>query len=215
VIATHGQRAPRIPEFHRGRPPPAGTVSAGRADLARTEGGIMLKRMVAGIAATVATATVAILGQTTTAAAGQADYSQPQVAWVQDVKSTADSATLVAKYRCWGGNEGTHLWVSLKQGGGITGQTIDQLVQEEGTSAIAAAWYDNHPPGVVCDGKWQIQQFTVYREHGIPGYHPTDWQSLVDGPAFLQFCLFDSRATDDLSSGFAYLYTFVDVKTRY
>jgi hypothetical protein len=179
------------------------------------KGDIMLKRMVAGAAATAAVAVGALLGQTTEAAAAPADYSQPQVEWVQDVKATADSATLFAKYRCWGGNEGTHLWVSLKQGGGITGQTIDQLVQEEGTSAIAAAWYDNHPDGVVCDGKWQIQQFTIYREHGIPGYHPADWASLVEGSAFLQFCLFDSQATDDLSSGFAYLYTFEDVKTRY
>jgi hypothetical protein len=149
--------------------------------------------------------------------AAKVDYANPRVAWVHNVKATADSATLTAKYRCWGGNEGTHLWVSLKQGGGISGPA-DELAQQEGTSLLAASWYDSHPEGVVCNGKWQIQRFTVYREMGIPDYHPDPWQPLTKGPAFLQFCLFDSTADPtgvDLSHGFGYLYSYVAVKTKH
>jgi hypothetical protein len=170
------------------------------------------------IVVAVAVSVPAVLGLAGTSQAAQSDYSNPQVEWVHNVKATTDSATLLAKYRCWGGNEGTHLWVSLKQGGGITGQPADELAQQEGTSGIAASWYDSHPEGVVCDGRWQIQQFTIYREPGIPGYHPADWEPLVAGPAFLQFCLFDSTAEAgpdaDLSHGFGYLYSYVPVKTR-
>ena len=173
----------------------------------------MLKSLAITAAATIAV----VAGGTATAQAAQVDYANPQVAWVHNVKATDDSATLLAKYRCWGGNEGTHLWVSLKQGGGIAGSP-DELAAQEGTSAIAASWYDSHPEGVVCDGTWQIQQFTVYREMGIPGYHPDAWEPLVAGPAFLQFCLFDSTAEAgpdaDLSHGFGYLYSYVPVKVR-
>lgn len=149
--------------------------------------------------------------------AAQVSYSDPEVAWVHNVKADADSATLVAKYRCWGGDEGTHLWVSLKQGGGITG-SADDLAAQEGTSALAASWYDSHPTTVHCNGQWQVQHFTVNRETGIPGYHPEPWASLEDGPAFLQFCLFDSTTESgpdaDLSQGFGYLYDWVPVKAR-
>src|SRR4051794_22358192 len=78
-------------------------------------------------------------------------YRNPQVAWVHNVKAGPDSATLVAKYRCWSGDEGTHLWVSLKQGGGIKG-SADELAAQEGTSALAASWYDSHPESVHCNG---------------------------------------------------------------
>ena len=153
----------------------------------------------------------------TPASAAQVDYSAPQVAWVHNVKANGDSATLNAKYRCWGGDEGTHLWVSLKQGGGITGSAED-LAAQQGTSALAESWYDSHPDGVVCNGRWQIQRFTVHRAMGIPGYHPAAWAPLQDGPAFLQFCLFDSTAEAgpdaDPNQGFGYLYDWVNVKAK-
>jgi hypothetical protein len=114
-----------------------------------------------------------------------------------------------AKYRCWGGNENTHLWVSLKQGGGITGKTAAELSQMEGTSAIARAWYDTNvvDPALVtinCNGQWHHHRYTVAREKG----------TLYKGSAFLQFCLFDSTADptgQDLSYGFAYKYELVNV----
>ncbi|MDQ1724259.1 MAG: hypothetical protein QOG52_1287 [Frankiaceae bacterium] len=148
------------------------------------------------------------------AQASDADYHNPQVAWVHDVKATNDSATLIAKYRCYGGNDGTHLWVSLKQGGGITGSPTD-LAAMQGTSMLARSWYDSHPEGVVCDGHWQIQMFTVFREMGFPDSpHPQPWEPLMVGDAFLQFCLFDNTADPegvDLSHGFGYLYKYVHV----
>jgi len=164
-----------------------------------------------------AMAVPALATATTSAQAAQVTYSNPKVAWVHNVKATADSATLVAKYRCSGGDEGTHLWVSLKQGGGITG-SADDLAAQEGTSGLAASWYDSHPEGVHCNGHWQVQRFTVNREMGIPGYHPAPWKSLQKGPAFLQFCLFDSTAPSgpdaDPNKGFGYLYDWVKVKAK-
>src|SRR5215213_10521286 len=105
----------------------------------------MIKRLVLAAAASLA---AVVAGGTASAQAAQVDYADPQVEWVHNVKATADSATLLAKYRCWGGNDGTHLWVSLKQGGGITGQPADELAAQEGTSGLAASWYDSHPEGV-------------------------------------------------------------------
>ena len=174
----------------------------------------MLKAAAAATA--LAGSLVVALAGTANAAPAKTTYHAPEVEWVHNVKADADSATLKAKYRCWGGNDGVHLWVSLKQGGGITGKTAEELAATEGTSAGAASWYDSHPQGVVCDGRWQIQEFTVDRELGIEGYHPEPWAPLESGPAFLQFCLLDSTADPegDPDQGFGYLYTFVPVKAR-
>jgi opacity protein-like surface antigen len=138
-------------------------------------------------------------------------YRAPEVAWVSDATVHGDRASLVAKYRCYGGNEGTHLWVSLKQGGGITGKTDEELSQLEGTSQLARAWYDTNvvdPTTVTltCNGRWQVQRYTVGREK----------DQLRRGTAFMQFCLFDSTADpagEDLSYGFAYEYRTVRVRT--
>jgi hypothetical protein len=131
------------------------------------------------------------------------------VAWVKQVQATGDQATVLAKYRCYGGDEGTHLWVSLKQGGDIDKYSAKKLANMEGTSALARSWYDTNvvDPSTVtltCDGTWQVQRYTLGREKG----------TLVKGRAFLQFCLFDSTADptgQDLSYGFAYKYKFVHV----
>lgn len=143
---------------------------------------------------------------------GKVTYREPEVAWVKDVRASGDEATVKAKYRCYGGDEGTHLWVSLKQGGDIDNYGAEQLSTMQGTSALAATWYDTNavdPTTVTltCDGTWQVQRYTLGREKG----------TLVDGQAFLQFCLFDSTsdpAGEDLSHGFAYDYTFVDVHIK-
>jgi hypothetical protein len=137
-------------------------------------------------------------------AAGSA-YQDPQVHWARNVHVHGATATVLAKYRCWGGNEGTHLWVSLKQGAKISAMTVEELVSTNGTSALADAWYDTHA-AINCNGKWQVQRYTVSREFGT---------LKSGGKAFLQFCLFDSTAESgpdaDLSQGFAYDYRFVKV----
>ncbi len=169
------------------------------------------------IAALALAAPLALAGGATSAQAAKVEYAQPEVAWVHNVKADGDSATLNAKYRCWGG-KGAHLWVSLKQGGGITGKPAEELAAMEGTSALAASWYDARPEDVVCDGKWQIQRFTVQRHGAVafPGYEHPAWERLVSGTAFLQFCLYDSTATGEPGStqGFGYLYSLVPVKAR-
>jgi len=169
----------------------------------------MFKRLVAALAV------APLLAMAAPAYASDADYHNPMVRWVREVKATNNSATLIANYRCYGGNEGTHLWVSLKQGGGIVGDP-NALAAQEGTSMIARSWYDSHPEGVICNGTWITQRFTVNREMGFPDSpHPQPWEPLWTGDAFLQFCLFDNTADptgEDLSHGFGYLYEYVHVR---
>src|SRR3954449_9861306 len=51
--------------------------------------------------------------------AEKATYKPPKVAWAGHVHAKGGGAPVFAKFRCFGGNEGTHLLVSLKEGGGI------------------------------------------------------------------------------------------------
>ena len=139
--------------------------------------------------------------------AADATYRAPEVQWAGNVHVDGGTATVLAKYRCWGGNnEATHLWVSLKQGGGIDDFTAEELSQMEGTSQIAEAWYDTNVSGdtaLNCNGKWQVQRYTVARAFG----------TLERGSAFLQFCLFDSTSTEtNFPQGFAYEYVKADVR---
>jgi hypothetical protein len=141
----------------------------------------------------------------TPAAAAQADEAlpAPEVAWVNDnvivTGAKGEEATLLAKYRCYGGRTGTHLWASVKQGG--------EDLEGEHSSARATSWYDtnyqwaNDPAGqtINCDGHWHATRFTVKLVDG--------WKPLADGPAWVQFCVFDSSATEDnFPTGFAYSY---------
>jgi len=145
--------------------------------------------------------------------AEKATYKPPKVAWAGHVHAKGGVATVLAKYRCFGGNEGTHLWVSLKQGGGIKGKTAKQLSNMEGTSKLARAWYDTNAVDpsrttINCNGKWHVHRYTVAREKG----------TLHRGSAFLQFCLFDSTSDptgQDLSKGFAYKYRLAHVHKRH
>ena len=126
----------------------------------------------------------------------------PEVSWVNEnvIVTGADGtqAQLLAKYRCYGGEEGTHLWASVKQGG-------DDL-EGEGSSARATSWYDtnyqyaNDPAGqtINCDGHWHATRFTVKLVEG--------WEELASGPAWVQFCVFDS------TGGFGYSYGWKTVR---
>ena len=164
----------------------------------------MLTRAFVALALSVSLFAVAV----SPARAAETTLPVAEVQWVHNVKANAKTATLLAKYRCWGG-EGAHVWVSLKQGGGIDdliGMPQKELEKQENTGGIAASWYEDHPENVVCNCQWQIQQFTVFnREAPIPGYHDAPYVPLTAGPAFLQFCVVESH-------GLGFLYTFVDVK---
>lgn len=161
----------------------------------------------------VALGLVAAATALTPVAAAQAAevLSAPEVAWVNDnvivTGANGEEATLLAKYRCYGGETGTHLWASVKQGG--------EDLEGEHSSARATSWYDtnyqydngNNPAGqtIDCDGHWHATRFTVKLVEG--------WQPLTDGTAWVQFCVFDSSATEDnFPTGFAYSYGWKTVR---
>jgi hypothetical protein len=132
-------------------------------------------------------------------------YKAPAVKWTGHVRFAGNHAFVHAVYRCYGGNQNTHIWVSVKQGPKISAMTLKQLNHAEGTSQIARAWYDTNTTDpqkvyVICDGTWQHQTFRLTKEKG----------QLHRGHAYVQFCLFDSHADpngQDLSKGFAFKYS--------
>ena len=131
------------------------------------------------------TAVLTALASGALVAASAPAMAAPEVAWVNTnvvVSADRSEATVLGKYRCSGGEEGTHLWVSVKQGPGIQpGHT---------SSTDAAAWYDTNytytedPAGLTvdCDGKWHTERITVKSVFG----------QLTRGEAYVQWCMFDS-----------------------
>jgi hypothetical protein len=170
-----------------------------------------MRRTTAGLIAGV-TLTAGMAIAPATSQAGASTYQPPKIAWVHSAFTHGATATVQSKYRCFGGNENTHLWVSLKQGRKISAMSLSELANAEGTSQIARAWYDNNVPegrqdnALNCDGTWNIQTYTLAREKG----------HLRKGKAYLQFCLFDSTANpnpeEDPGPGFVYEYKFVKVR---
>jgi len=140
------------------------------------------------LAAASAVAFTAVLAPVSTAAA-EAELPAPEVSFVHDnvvVSADRTQATVLAKYRCFGGEEGTHLWVSVKQDG--------ENLEGEGSSVRARAHYDTNymwaenPAGqtINCDGQTHATRFTVKQ---VP------WKDglLEGGSAWVQFCAFDNR----------------------
>ena len=141
----------------------------------------MIKRAAAVLALTAG----AVLGAQAAPASAAAAVGEPEVAWVNDnvfLSADGSSATVLGKYRCSGGQAGSHLWVSVKQGPGIDA--------EHTSSEFASAWYDTNyyfgqdPAGMTldCDGKWHVSRITVKPVFG----------TLSTGSAYVQWCLYDS-----------------------
>ena len=128
----------------------------------------------------------------------------PEVAWTGvniNVAPDGSAAYISGKYRCDGGEEGTHLWVSVKQGDGLS--------FENTSSSLADAWYDTNwmysesdPDGlnVDCDGRWHVVRYELRQVFG----------ELTDGPALVQFCLFDSSGSEE--TGFKFDYSWKTVR---
>jgi hypothetical protein len=147
----------------------------------------MLKRAALAAAATAG----AVIGLAApAAAAAPVKDAQADVAWVNDnvfLSADGSSATVLGKYRCSGGQTGTHLWVSVKQGPGIDA--------EHTTSDYASAWYDTNynyaqdPAGLTvnCDGRWHVSRITLKPVFG----------ALTAGSAYVQWCMFDSAGGYD------------------
>ena len=150
---------------------------------------------------------LAVLALGSPAMAAPASYADPAVAWTGNnvhVAPDGSAAYLIGKYRCYGGRTGTHLWVSVKQG--------PNLSEPDHTgSSDADAWYDTNwnfeqsEAGLTvdCDGHWHVTRTTLKQEFG----------TLVGGPAYIQFCLFDSTGTEDnFPQGFAQDYGWKTVR---
>ena len=171
---------------------------------ANSNGVKQMKLVVKTVGAAAAALTMTAMG---VPGASAAVYEDPQVAWTGmniNVAPDGSAAYVNGKYKCYGGQEGTHLWVSVKQGPGLDA--------DHTSSGDAAAWYDtnwnyseDNPAGLTvnCDGRWHTTRYTLKPEFG----------QLVDGTAFVQFCLFDSTGSEDnFPQGFAFDYSWKTVR---
>jgi hypothetical protein len=161
------------------------------------------------IAAALTSAGLMIAGVGSANAAKPAtSYQPPVVEWVSPVvHALADSGSAVvhAKYQCFGGNVGTHLFIAVKQGPDVnaTDHTSSQFAQ-----TFYSTNYNSDGPGLslVCDGRDHNKSFVLQPDPYF--WNAQNAPALSSGQAFVQFCLFDSTATEDnLDHGFAFDYS--------
>jgi hypothetical protein len=160
-----------------------------------------------------ATTALSVVGLGGTASAAPSTYDQPIVSSVSGtvLASFANGgfALVQARYRCYGGDVGTHLFIAVKQGPDVTPENPSS--SETTTAFYSTNWNTDGPSLTVhCDGASHTGTFRVRND-------PYWWDTaaspaLVDGAALVQFCLFDSKATEDLSSGFAANYEMKTVR---
>jgi hypothetical protein len=162
-------------------------------------------------AALVAAATAAAaLSGGGAATAAPASYAEPTVSWVSPTVLTGSAgggfAMVQARYRCSGGDVGTHLYIAVKQG--------PTIGPENTSSAGATAYYstnwgtDGPALSLHCDGAEHTQQFRL-KQDPYWGHAPTP---LAAGPALIQFCMFDSTATEGAENGFVLDYSMGTVR---
>jgi hypothetical protein len=138
------------------------------------------------------------------AASATVTYAPPQVQWVGDVVNApahTHTAIVRGRYKCYGG-EPTHLYIGVKQGPRVNATTHT-------SSEFARAFYSTNwnadGPGLSlnCDGHSHKQAFLLRPQ---PGFEQK--QVLKNGPAFVQFCIFDSTNTGENDpNGFAFDYS--------
>jgi hypothetical protein len=134
-----------------------------------------MKRLMLPLAA----AAIALAAALPATAGAQPKEATPAAEIISHVKTFAggDAATVKARYVC---PEGVHLWVSAKQS---ADGSRDPRLEGEGSSALSAAWLQNHATAFTCDGKWHTDDFQVdnFTEYGFG--------RLQRGEAWVQFCL--------------------------
>jgi hypothetical protein len=107
------------------------------------------------------------------------------------VSRNPQAAAVTARYRCQPGPEDQWLWVSAKQ---AEDGSKDPALTEEGSTAVAAAWYQSHPIGKMqCDGVKHEQVFKINTDKD-PFTGAKGFGTLKPGFAWVQFCLFDGQA---------------------
>jgi hypothetical protein len=167
-------------------------------------------RIVKVAAATALGAGLLIAGNTGAVAKPQPAYQPPSVEWVSPVVHAlaADGSAVVhGKYRCYGGNVGTHLYIGVKQGPEVN--ATDHTSSQYARTFYSTNWNADGPGlSLNCDGVSHNASFVVKPDPYFAMGHP-DAPKLSTGPAFVQFCLFDSTAVgeSDPSRGFAFDYS--------
>jgi hypothetical protein len=126
----------------------------------------------------VALALTAALPLAASAQEGSDPHAKAQFKGELETSAGATSATLRVRYRC---NVGDTLWISAKQ---TASGTKDPALEQEGSSQLAAAWWQSHRNAITCDGRSHKQTFT------LDTVEPGSKGSLVDdGVAYIQFCV--------------------------
>jgi hypothetical protein len=162
--------------------------------------------------ATIALAASGLVAATTVSASAAkpaSGYQPPVVEWISPVvhaRAADGSAVVHAKYRCSGGNVGTHLFIGVKQGPDVN--ATDHTSSDFANTFYSTNWNSDGPGlSLNCDGVSHNTSFVVKPDPYFASLH-ADAPALTTGKAFVQFCLFDSTATEDPNSpGFAFDYS--------
>jgi hypothetical protein len=147
------------------------------------------------------------------ASAAPATYAQPTVESISStvLASSANGgfALVQARYTCYGGDEGTHLFIAVKQGPDVSPENASASPT---TTAFYSTNYNSDGPGLSlhCDGATHTQTFRLKND-------PYWWNTaaaprLTSGPALVQFCLFDSTSSEGSESGFTLDYEMKTVR---
>jgi hypothetical protein len=160
-----------------------------------------------------AVAASAVVGAGGIAAAAPATYQQPTVESVSStvIASPAGGgfALVQARYRCFGGDAGTHLFIAVKQGPGVSPENPSS---SPSMTAFYSTNYNSDGPALRlhCDGASHTQMFRLKND---PYWvNAQQGLQLTSGPALVQFCLFDSTSSEGSDSGFAFDYSMKTVR---
>jgi hypothetical protein len=103
--------------------------------------------------------------------------SKAKATFMGSIHVSGKKATLSVRYQC---GTGQTLWVSAKE---LASGATSKKLTKEGSSKVAAAWWESHRNHFTCDGKAHTGTFTIDTvEKGSKG-------KLVAGKAWVQFCV--------------------------
>ncbi|HEX8123264.1 MAG TPA: hypothetical protein VF549_18570 [Solirubrobacteraceae bacterium] len=129
---------------------------------------------------TLSLAAIAAVAATAVPMAAQAqEQTDPnaKATFLGSIKPKGEKATLRVRYNC---AEGETLWISAKQ---MKNGKKSAKLKAEGSSKVAAAWWQSHRNPVTCDGAKHTATFTIDKvEDGSKG-------TLRKGQAWVQFCV--------------------------
>ena len=164
-------------------------------------------RRTASVTLLAAAALLAVSAAPVAAARPTSDYQNPVVNWVQPtVIAQADgTATVHAQYTCYGGNEGTHVYIGVKQGPLVN--ATDHTSSQYAETFYSTNWNsDSGVNALHCDGHKHNQTFVLQPDPYWAG--AAGAPLLSSGIAFVQFCVFDSHNTGETDpTGFAFDYS--------